>query len=78
LRIVAAHHDEASFAERFLAKFRNLATGYAKRRMKRELREYDSLPETRVAPFFRRTPRGDSQVFRSLVQINFYPRPRTE
>ena len=39
---------------------------------------YQHPPEVRVAPFFRRRPASDGQpqVFRSLIQVNFYPRQR--
>jgi hypothetical protein len=51
--------------------------GYGQRRIERELREYEHPPEIRVAPFFKRRPAQQrTQIFRSLVQVNFYPRPR--
>jgi hypothetical protein len=50
---------------------------HGKRRFERELAEYKDPPEARFVPFFRRRPAGDRpQVFRSLVQVNFYPRSR--
>ena len=52
---------------------------YARRRVERELREYQDPPELRVQPFFRRATRAhDSRQYRSLVQVNFYPRPRAD
>jgi hypothetical protein len=50
----------------------------ALRRADREWHEYQHPPEVRVAPFFRRRPVSDGQpqVFRSLIQVNFYPRER--
>jgi len=56
---------------------RRWITKYGRRRIERELRDYQDPPELRVAPLFRR--RSDAQrqqVFRSLVQVNFYPRPK--
>jgi hypothetical protein len=38
----------------------------AERRLRREWNEYQHPPEVRLSP--------RSQVFRSLVQVNFYPR----
>jgi hypothetical protein len=48
------------------------------RRVEREWREYKQPPEVSVGPFFRsrRLSRGETQVYRSLVQIHFHPRDR--
>src|SRR5687767_3192371 len=48
------------------------------RRVEREWQEYKQPPEVSVGPFFRsrRHSRGDTQVYRSLVQIHFHPRNR--
>lgn len=60
-----------------MAPVRRWITKYSERRFERELRDYQDPPELRVAPFFRRRPEEQrQQVFRSLVQVNFYPRPK--
>ena len=47
---------------------------YAKNRVGQELQGYDT-PEVKFRPFAGVFHRGDQhQVFRSLIQINFYPR----
>jgi hypothetical protein len=48
------------------------------RRLQREWNAYQHTPEVRLAPLFGRGryERAHAQVFRSLVQVNFYPRPR--
>jgi hypothetical protein len=46
---------------------------YARRRISRELQEYHAPPQWRIWPFLRRNPETHyRQVFRSLVQVNFY------
>ena len=56
---------------------RRWITKYGQRRIERELRDYQDPPELRVAPLFRRRSEGQrQQVFRSLIQVNFYPRPK--
>jgi hypothetical protein len=56
--------------------------GWMKRRLQkrveREWREYKQPPEVSPGPFFRRKrpERGDTQVYRSMVQIHFHPRAR--
>ena len=56
---------------------RRWITKYGERRIERELCDYQYPPELGVTPFFRRRRHVQrQQVFRSLVQINFYPRPK--
>ena len=66
--------------KRLAVSLRRWAIKRAHRRIERELLEYQDPPELRVAPFFRRRPASDGspQVFRSLIQVNFYPRQRDE
>jgi len=60
-----------------MAPVRRWITKYGERRIDRELRDYQAPPELRVAPLFRRRQQGQrEQVFRSLVQVNFYLRPK--
>ena len=48
-----------------------------KRRFERELEEYRLPPEVKARPFKARVERmPQKQVFRSLIQVNFYPRER--
>jgi hypothetical protein len=63
---------------RLAVSLRRWAMNRARRRIDREWLEYQDPPEMRVAPFFRRRPVSDGppQVFRSLIQVNFYPRQR--
>ena len=69
-----------AFANRLAVSLRRWAIKRARHRIDRELLEYQHPPEMRVAPFFRRRPASDGspQVFRSLIQVNFYPRQRRE
>ena len=47
------------------------------KRLEREWREYDHSPKVSLGPWSRqRSARGDTQVYRSLVQIHFHPRER--
>lgn len=49
------------------------------RSIERELEEYRLPPEVRVRPFYSHAERmPQKQVFRSLIQVNFYPRERDE
>lgn len=54
------------------------AAGKGKRRLKRELEDYQWPPEVRRGRLLGRSRKAgeQTQVFRSLVQINFYPKPR--
>jgi hypothetical protein len=63
---------------RLAVSLRRWAMNRARRRIDREWLEYQDPPEMQVAPFFRRRPVSDGppQVFRSLIQVNFYPRQR--
>ena len=47
---------------------------FGQRRIERELREYRHPPEVRLPLFFRRRAfsGAQQQVFRSLIQVNFY------
>ena len=65
---------------RLAVSLRRWAMNRARRRIDREWHEYQDPPEMRVAPFFRRRPVSDGppQVFRSLIQVNFYPRQRRQ
>jgi len=67
-----------SLRKRLAVSLRQWAMRRALRRVEREWGEYQHPPEMRVAPFFRRRPVSDGppQVFRSLIQVNFYPRQR--
>ena len=70
---------KASLRSRIWARLRHWIAGYAERRVERELQQYADPPEVRVAPFLRRHPATSAQpaqTFRSLIQVNFYPRPR--
>jgi hypothetical protein len=49
---------------------------YGRRRVSKEMAEYQQPPEVRFAPFRRRDRSGPTtQVFRSLIQVNFYRAP---
>jgi hypothetical protein len=49
------------------------------RTLERELAQYRLPAEVRVRPFNSRAERmPQKQVFRSLIQVNFYPRERDE
>jgi len=63
---------------RLAVSLRRWAMNRARRRIDREWLEYQDPPEMRVAPLFRRRPVSDGppQAFRSLIQVNFYPRQR--
>jgi hypothetical protein len=50
---------------------------WGKRRVERELEDYRDPPELRAGPFRRVRRDPQQQVFRSLVQVNFYPRERS-
>ena len=65
---------------RLAAPLKRWAIGLAQRRIERELAEYRDPPELRSGFFARRRlgPHGQQQVFRSLIQVNFYPRERGE
>lgn len=48
-----------------------------KERLEREWREYAADPEVRLGRLYRGMRQGErKQVFRSLVQVNFYPRAK--
>jgi hypothetical protein len=58
---------------------RRWAEHRVERRVRRELAAWDPHPEVRLSPLFGfERPRGPAatQHFRSLVQVNFYARPR--
>jgi hypothetical protein len=47
--------------------------GYARRRFAKELRDYQHPPEIHYSLFRRASSgRAGQQVFRSLIQVNFY------
>lgn len=47
------------------------------KRVEREWREYEHAPKVSLGPWRRRrSEAGGTQVYRSLVQIHFYPRNR--
>jgi hypothetical protein len=58
------------------ASFQRWLVKWGKRRFERELEDYRNPPELRVGPFGRVKRDAQQQVFRSLVQVNFYPRER--
>jgi hypothetical protein len=63
--------------KRLAASVRSWALDRARRRFEREWQDYQQPPELRLGPFFRRIRAASHQpqVFRSLIQVNFYPRP---
>ena len=63
----------ASPIGRWLARF---AAKRVRRRLERELREYRRAPELRLGSRHRDAGSVTRQVFRSLIQVNFYPRDR--
>lgn len=53
------------------------ATGWAKRKVQREMQGLER-PDVRLKPFSLLHPDGRADYhFRSLVQVNFFARPRT-
>ena len=46
------------------------------RRLERELAAYRRPPEVRLGASSHGSTHGPPQVFRSLIQVNFYPRER--
>ena len=48
------------------------------KRVEREWREYEHVPTVSFGPLLpgRRASRGETQVYRSFVQIHFHPRSR--
>jgi len=53
-----------------------LAVKRVRRRLERELREYRRPPELRLGARHGDAEPVERQVFRSLIQVNVYPRSR--
>jgi hypothetical protein len=58
---------------RWLARF---AAKRVRRRLEREIRDYRQPPELRLGSRHGDAGAVTRQVFRSLIQVNFYPRSR--
>jgi hypothetical protein len=61
--------------ERPPGPIRRWLAGRARRRIAREMADYRNA-QVRLAPLFGRVPRQGQHLHRSLVQVNFFQRPR--
>jgi hypothetical protein len=77
MRLPEFGYRPASLSGRIRAAAQRWLLGYGELRLKRQLSEYEDPPELRKGPWIGRRLRSDQpHVFRSFLQVNFYPRQR--